>query len=285
MRIGAHVSTAGGISKAIERANSIGAEAVQIFASGPQSWRVKMVTDAEAADYKRKAAESKIDHTFLHGIYLINLAAKTEDHLGKGIDSLVQYMQFGSAIGAKGVIFHIGSHKGAGCDAVLKQVAGAMTTVLEKAPKDTWLIIENCAGMGQHIGAKFSDIGAVMREIGSPQVKVCLDTEHAFAAGYNLADKEAIKKVMDEFDKEIGLNNLVAVHANDSKGDLGWGIDRHENIGEGKIGISGFESIMSHAAFANVPFLLEVPGFEDQGPDKKNVDIMKEIRSRIGVKA
>ncbi len=285
MRIGAHVSTAGGITKAIERASLIGAEAVQIFASGPQSWRFKMVTDAEAAEYKQKAQEARIEHTFLHAIYLINLATKTEDSLGKGIDSLVQYMQVGSAIGAKGVIFHIGSHKGAGYDAVLKQVAGAMTTVLERAPKDIWLVIENCAGMGQHIGAKFADIGTVIREIGSPQVKVCLDTEHAFAAGYDIANKNAINKVMDDFDKEIGVKNLVAVHANDSKGELGWGIDRHENIGEGKIGISGFEAIMSHAAFANVPFLLEVPGFEDQGPDLKNVNILKDIRTRIGAKA
>ena len=285
MRIGAHVSTAGGITKAIERAKLIGAEAVQIFASGPQSWRFKMVTDAEATEYRQKAHDAKIDHTFLHGIYLINMATKTEENLGKAIDSLVQYMEFGSAIGAKGVVFHIGSHKGAGYDAVLKQVAGAMTTVVERAPKDIFLVIENCAGMGQHIGAKFADIGTVMREIGSPQVKVCLDTEHAFAAGYNLADKDALKKVMEDFDQEIGINNLVAVHANDSKGELGWGIDRHENIGEGKIGISGFESIMSHPAFANVPFLLEVPGFEDQGPDQRNVNILKEIRSKVGAKA
>ena len=283
MKIGAHVSVAGGLPKAIERATAIGAEAIQIFGSGPQSWRFKMASAEDVEAFKKAAKVADISHIFLHGVYLINLATQTEDNLGKGIDSLVQYMQLCSAIGGKGVIFHIGSHKGAGYDKVLNQVAGAMQTVMERSPKDTLLIIENCAGMGQHVGAKFADIGTVMREVGNKNVKVCLDTEHAFAAGYDMASKEGIKKVMEEFDKEIGVQNLVAVHANDSKGPLGWGIDRHENIGQGEIGIKGFESIMSHPAFAKVPFLLEVPGFANEGPDEKNVGILKDIRKRIGV--
>ncbi|MBI2868150.1 MAG: deoxyribonuclease IV [Chloroflexi bacterium] len=283
MKIGAHVSTSGGIDQAVDRAREIGAEAVQIFGSGPQSWRFKMPPPEQTAAYKRKAADHNIGPTYLHGIYLINLATQTPGNLPKAVHSLKEYMELAHAVAAKGVIFHIGSHKGAGYDAVLKQVADAMIEVLEATPPDVWLVIENSAGMGQHVGARFSDIGTVIRTIGSPRVKVCLDTEHSWAAGYDVASKDGLNRAMDEFDKEVGVDKLVAVHANDSKGVMGWGVDRHENIGQGHIGVKGFETIMGHPAFKALPFLLEVPGFEHQGPDQQNVGILKDIREKLGL--
>ena len=152
-----------------------------------------------------------------------------------------------------------------------------MNHILNDTPGNTWLIIENAAGMGNHIGASFIEIGKVIKEIASPRVKVCLDTAHTFAAGYNIATKEGMEEAMNEFDREIGFERLVAVHANDSKIPLGGGADRHENIGEGHIGAKGFEVIMAHSAFQNVPFLLEVPGFEKKGPDQKNIDLLHSI--------
>ena len=116
-------------------------------------------------------------------------------------------------------------------------------------------------------------------------MKVCLDTEHMFAAGYNIASSDDICDVMEEFDIAIGLEKLVAVHANDAKVELGSGVDRHENIGEGFIGLDGFQSIMSHSSFQNVPFFLEVPGFENEGPDKKNLDRLKSLRKGLGLEA
>ena len=136
--------------------------------------------------------------------------------------------------------------------------------------------------MGGSVGSKLSELAAIIKAVESPRLKVCLDTEHAYAAGYNVADRDGLDAAMEEFDREIGLAQLVAIHANDSKIELGGGVDRHENIGEGHIGRAGFEVIMAHAAFRDVPFLLEVPGFGDDGPDQPNVDILKEIRTKVG---
>ncbi len=284
MKIGAHVSSAGGLAKVAGRAEEIGAEAVQIFASSPRAWRFKEHTDKDVAAYRENAESSGIDTTFLHGIYLVNLGGGPE-HLEKSVDSLANHMTAASRIGADGVIFHCGSHKNAGFDAVFDQAVGAIGDVLERSPSDTWLIIENSAGMGFHMGASFEEIGRLISAVGSDQVKVCLDTEHTFAAGYNLADPDGINGSMEEFDREIGLDRLVVVHANDAKVEFGSGVDRHENIGEGYIGIEGFEVIMGHPAFRDIPFLLEVPGFEKKGPDKENVDRLKVIRSQLGLPA
>ena len=278
MQIGAHVSTAGSLDNAIGNAQSIGAECVQIFASAPQSWRFKAPSSDIIASFNEKAQEADITSVFFHGVYLINLGTEKEEQLDKGVDSLVSHMSLASDINAGGVIFHLGSHKGRGFDGVLPQVVSAMSHVLMNTPEDTWLIVENAAGMGNHIGAGFGEIGQVVQRLADDRVKVCLDTAHTFAAGYNIANPSGIEDAMNEFDSEIGFDKLVAVHANDSKIPLGGGKDRHENIGEGYIGRDGFEVIMAHPAFADVPFLLEVPGFERKGPDRQNIEILQSIR-------
>ena len=282
MKIGAHVSSSGKLEFAIDRGAAIGAEAVQVFLSGPQQWRSKTLTPKDAQAYKGKAAESGIDTTFFHGVYLINLGTANPENLLKGIDSLVTYQQAAEAIGCLGTIFHVGSHGGAGFETVLPQVVKSMVQVLESSPDGPWLIIENSAGMGRSIGSSFAEIGTIIKEIGSPRVKVCLDTQHSFANGYNVVTKDGLDAAMDEFDHEIGLQRLVAVHANDSKCPFSGGLDRHENIGEGFIGLKGFEVIMGHLAFQNTTFLLEVPGFDQKGPDQKNIDLLKNLRSSRG---
>ena len=158
-----------------------------------------------------------------------------------------------------------------------------MDQVLEASPENVWLTIENSAGMGDHIGSKFQEIGQLMKALASPNVKVCLDTQHLFAAGYDVTHEEGLERVMEEFDREIGLSKLVAVHANDAKVEFGSGVDRHENIGEGYIGTEGFEVIMGPPAFRDVPFILEVPGIDKKGPDKENMDRIKAIRAGLGV--
>ena len=166
---------------------------------------------------------------------------------------------------------------------VLDQASAALRDVLAESPDDVLLIIENSAGMGSHIGASFAEIARMIEAVDDDRVKVCLDTEHTFAAGYNLADPDAIDDVMGEFDREIGLDKLVVVHANDAKVEFGSGVDRHENIGEGYIGIAGFEVIMGHPAFSDVPFILEVPGMDKKGPDKENMDRIKRVRDGLGI--
>lgn len=284
MKLGAHVSTAGGIQNAIDRGAEIGCETIQIFGSSPQSWAFKPVPPENLQAFKEKREEVGMGPVFFHCIYLINLGNPNPDNVRKGIKSLTDYLNLAAEIEAGGIIFHPGSHKGAGYDAILKQTADSIIEVLENSPEGPWLTLENTAGMGQHIGARFEELGRIIQTVGSPRLKVCLDTQHSFAAGYDLTTADGLEAAMDEFDREIGLDRLVAVHANDSKQPLGSGIDRHENIGQGHIGIEGFERIMAHPAFQDVPFFLEVPGIEGGGPDKANLDILKGIRDKLGIK-
>ncbi len=282
VKIGAHVGASGGLTTAFERAQAIGAETIQIFGATPQMWRRRKIRPDECEAFQSQIAATCIEPVFIHGVYLINLATEKPELLAKSTEALAGDLRLASAIAAKGVIFHVGSHKGAGFAQVLSQISDALKEVLDETPDDAWIILENSAGMGGSVGSKLSELAAIMGAVGSPRLKVCLDTEHAYAAGYDLADRDGLEQTMAEFDREIGLAQLVAVHANDSKIALGGGVDRHDNIGEGHIGRAGFEVIMAHPAFREVPFLLEVPGFEKEGPDKPNVDILKEIRAQVG---
>ncbi len=283
MKVGAHVSSAGGLDKAIDRGQAMGAETIQIFVSSPQGWAFKPIAPGIVEKFREKAAQSDISSTFLHCIYLVSLGAPTEEHLQKSVTALTNYMQTAGAIGASGVIFHTGSHRGAGYEGVFDQAVRAMTQVLEVSPEEVYLTIENSAGMGDHICSKFEEIGRLMKAVANPRVKVCLDTQHLYAAGFNIAEKDGLERTMEEFDREIGLDNLVAVHANDSKIALAGGVDRHENIGEGHIGVEGFKVIMAHPAFREVPFLLEVPGADGKGPGKADVDVLKAIREELRI--
>lgn len=286
MRIGAHVSAAGGVDKAIDRAVEMGAECIQLFAGGgPQSWRFTHPGPGGCEAFRRKSQKMGIAPNFMHGIYLINLGTPDAALLAKSVDALVQAMNLAADLGVSGVIFHLGSHKGAGGQAVFKQVVEAIQQVLQRSQEGPWLVLENSAGMGQHIGSSFGELGRITRAVGSPRVKVCLDTQHCWAAGYNVATPEGLNATMEEFEREIGLEHLVAVHANDSKVPLGSGVDRHENIGDGLIGQEGFATILSHPAFRNVPFFLEVPGPDGKGPDKTQVERLKAIRARVGLGA
>jgi deoxyribonuclease IV len=280
LKIGAHVSTAGGPASCFDRAEAIGAEAAQIFLTPPQQWRSSKVDTEQAKAFRERAASSSVESVFVHGIYLINLATADETNLTRSTSSLKSAMASCDQLGIKGVIFHLGSHKGQGLDAVFEQICKACTEVLDATPNGPWLILENSAGAGGTIGSRFADLGRIIREVGNDRVKVCLDTQHSYAAGYDFASAEGLELAMTEFEQEVGFDQLVAVHANDSKVELGSGRDRHENIGEGRIGVEGFRRILAHRGFQNVPFLLEVPGFgEDaKGPDKQNVDILKQIR-------
>jgi len=281
MKIGAHVSTADAVDRCVDRICDIGGEAIQIFASAPQSWRVKEHTPEAMALLQQRASECGVLPAFVHAIYLINLATADPAHLERSIGALAGALRFCEAAGCAGAIFHVGSHKGLGSEAVLPQIVQAMQDVLERAPGESWLILENSAGMGNTLAARFDEIGRIVREVGSPRVKVCLDTCHAFASGYDLGNPAGVEAMIEEFERLIGIDRLVAVHANDSKGPLGSGKDRHENIGEGFIGLDGFRAVMAHQAFFEVPFLLEVPGFDGKGPDARNVTLLKQIREEV----
>lgn len=276
--LGAHVSSAGHIDIAVEHAAELGAEAVQVFGAAPQQWRRKTHPESEVAAFRSGMREAGVGPNFMHGIYLVNLATADREHLAKGVASLTADMQLAGGLGVAGVIFHVGSHKGAGFEAVLPQIATAIHEVLAESPPDVWLCLENNAGGGDSIGSRFNELGAIRTAVGDERVRVCFDTCHAHSAGYDLTDAAALDSAMAEFDREVGLDALAAVHANDSKTPLGSGRDRHENVGWGSIGIDGFRNLLAIDAFRAATWLLEVPGYEGGGPDALNLRVLKALR-------
>ncbi|MEG3594165.1 MAG: deoxyribonuclease IV [Chloroflexota bacterium] len=279
MKIGAHVSTAGGVHKAVENALAIEAECIQIFASSPRAWAFKSQDSGSVDKFLNQINNTPV---FLHGSYLINLGGDSQ-LLQKSITSLVEHMHAASRLKAKGVIFHCGSHKGAGFEAIFEQAVNCLETVLEQTPNETLLIIENSAGAGGQIGSTLAEVGQLISKIDNPRLNVCIDTQHTIASGYDISKPETLESFADEFEHEIGINRLVAVHANDSKTELGSGKDRHENIGYGYIGDNGFRNILRHELFTNIPFILEVPGIEGNGPDLANINRLKKIREEFSL--
>jgi deoxyribonuclease-4 len=286
IKVGAHVSVAGSLDQAIDRAFCVGADCVQIFGSAPQRWQFLLFPKEQISLFRKKAKEHKIAPNFVHGIYLVNLASSSSYILKKSITSLSQYLDFSALIGALGVVLHVGSHKGRGWRSVREQVFGAVGEVLASVPSSQALILENSAGAGGIIGADFSELGEIVKAVDDSRVKVCLDTAHAFESGYALSPVKALVSLgktgslgetLDRFDKEIGLERLILIHANDSKTPFASGVDRHEDLGKGFIGREGFREIASHPFLKNLPFIIETPRSKGQCADKENISFLKEI--------
>jgi len=283
--IGAHVSSSGGIYNAIDNAKNIDAEAIQIFPSPPQMWRMTQHQPDIITKFNELFVLSDLKEIWIHNIYLANLAADTAEHLKKSIDSVLHALNLANKINANGVVLHTGSHKGKGFESVVDQVVSALEEILDRSDSSTILALEDMAGQGGTIGTTFEELETLLKRVNSSRLKVCLDTCHAFAAGYDIRNKKSIAAVIQQFDSTVGLENLAVVHANDSKVDLGEQKDRHENIGQGFIGTQGFEEMIHHPGFAKKAFILEVPGYpnadtgKSNGPDQINIDELKRIRS------
>ena len=278
--IGAHCSASGGLWKAPERAIAIEAEAVQLFGSSPRAWRQTQHKPEAFERFREMSAEAGLAPAWLHGSYLVNLAAESDQQYERSIDSVINALTVAHEAGAAGLVLHTGSHRSAGLDAVLPRVLTAIGRILDGSPGDAALALETSAGQGGTIGS-FSDLGLILGEVRSPRLQVCVDTCHVFAAGHDLRTPEGVTEMADLFDQEIGLECLAVVHANDSKGELGGNVDRHENIGDGAIGYDGFRAVLASMAFAGKTFLLEVPGIEHDGPDLENVRRLKAIRDEV----
>jgi deoxyribonuclease-4 len=274
-KIGAHVSTAGGFHKALENARAIGADCIQIFGASPRTWQAKLPDDGEIRKFKEEEKRTGIGPAYLHASYLVNLGSPNPDLVSKSVKSLSDHLKIAELIGAEGLIFHIGSSAGMEKERSLDQVISGMKEVLANVPGKSLLVMENNAGGGEKIGKTIEELAFIFNEVGSKRVKVCLDTAHAFESGIVKYDAAEFGAFIDKVDKEIGLENVVAIHANDSKTLWNSHNDRHENIGEGHIGLSGFKVIAEEKRLWDKVWLLEVPGFDNEGPDKKNVDILK----------
>ncbi|MCC7106688.1 MAG: deoxyribonuclease IV [Chloroflexi bacterium] len=278
-RIGAHVG--GGVKGGVAAALAIQAEALQVFVGSPQMWRAPALKPAEVAAFRAGVADHDLAPVFVHGIYLINLAAERPDILTKSVQGLGLQLAAADELGAKAMIFHPGSAGSAEGHVAMSRVVQALETVLASYLGSAKLAMEVCAGQGQTIGREFDQFRHVIRALGGDErIVVCWDTCHLLAAGYDVATRDGLERTLELFDESVGLPRLVAIHANDSKTPLGSHVDRHANIGEGHIGEAGFELLLNHPQLADQPFILEVPGFEGKGPDLRNIAILRRLAGR-----
>ena len=285
MQIGAHVSVTGGIHTAIDRAEAMGAEAVQVFTQSPRTWRPTNHPPENFDTFKQRRAESGIGGVVCHALYLVNLAAPNDDVYAKSVATLVNTVEVGCGIDADGVVFHIGSHLGAGLEAGLERVIPAIEQALERCSETTWLLAENSAGAGGTIGRSLEELAEIHERLGRHRrLGVCLDSCHLYASGYDVTDRAELDRTLDELDRLVGLDRLRAVHVNDSQAPLGSNRDRHANVGEGIMG-EKLGAFVGHPALQGLPALLEVPGKDGHGPDADEVKKLKELHARWAERA
>jgi deoxyribonuclease-4 len=279
MLIGAHVSSSGGIHTAIDRVEELGGDAVQVFTQSPRTWRPTNHDPANLELFKQRREEAGIGAAVCHALYLVNLAAPNDDVYEKSRTSMRHTMEVACAIDADAVVFHVGSHLGAGLETGLERVVPALRELLELCSDTTWLLMENSAGAGGTIGRSIAELATIFERLDRhPRLGVCLDSCHLFVSGADVTDPDALDAVLEELDASIGLDRLRALHVNDAAAPLGSNRDRHANVGEGLMG-DRLGVFLSHPAFDGLPALLEVPGKEGRGPDADEIRKAKELRS------
>lgn len=281
MNIGAHLSIAGGYHKALERVSEIGGTSLQIFSASPRGWNRAIIHDESKRLFRETKTKLNIGDIFFHASYLINLAE--EGRIGdESKKSLIAELNVASQLGIIGSIVHTGSFKGippavwdVSQDKKYSVLINNINEVLAHTPADTFLIIENAGN--KKIGQNIDEIASMIRDVDNERLKVCLDTCHLFSAGYDLSTGEKMDVFFDEFDKKIGLRKIAIIHANDSRDPFNSGRDRHENIGQGTLSLNPFKLLLHDKRTAHLPFIIETPGFDGKGPDKKNIDILKSL--------
>lgn len=280
-RIGAHVSIDEGHSAALDRIAAMGGNCLQIFSISPMAWqRAKLADDAIQTFINRKQ-ELGIDPVYFHATYLVNLA--DTDRIGQSsVKALISELELASRMKIRGSIVHLGSFKEKEKENPMmidlfpdkyKTLVENIGTIIEATPDDTVFILENAGN--RKIGRTMDEVFRIVKDIQSNRLKVCLDTCHLHAAGYKLDTRDDFERFLDIFDKGIGLEKIELWHMNDSRDPFGSLRDRHENLGEGFVGITVFQNIATNPATKHIPMIIETPGFDNKGPDKENLDILK----------
>lgn len=277
MLLGAHVSISGSIDKAIDRAVELGCTTFQIFTRNPRGWEAKPLTKKEVEEFRRKFEEKGFKVAVAHMPYLPNISSPDKTAHKRSTKSLIQELKRSGELNLQYLVVHIGSHMGKGVEVGIRQAAEAVNTALSEVENDVMILLENMAGQRNSVGSTFENVRSILDLIkDEDRVGVCLDTCHAFAAGYDLRTREAIDKTLKKFDEIIGLDRLKVIHVNDSKGDLGSGIDRHEHLGMGKIGERGFFELLHHPVIRPLPLILETP-VDSRGNFATNMAKLKEL--------
>jgi deoxyribonuclease IV len=280
VEFGAHMSSSGGIDTAIDRIEAIGGDCVQVFTQSPRMWRPTNHKPEAIERFHARRAEAGIGGVVCHALYLCNLAAPDETIYEKSVQTMRSTVDAACAIGADGVIFHVGSHLGAGFEAGLDRTCAALAQVLERCDGDTWLLMENSAGAGGTIGRSLEELQTLLDRLDRhPRLGICLDSCHLYVSGYDVTDPRAVDALVQELDDRMGIDRLRALHVNDSAAELGSNRDRHANIGEGLMG-EGLGAFIAHPAFQQLSAYLEVPGENKQGPNANELQKLRDLHAR-----
>ncbi len=277
--LGAHMSIAGGVNMAIERARAIGCTAMQMFVKNNMQWFGRPLTRDEIRTFLEHQQRSELLSIFAHANYLINLAATKGQFHTNSIRSLSEELVRADQLELPFLVLHPGAHLGAGEEAGLEKIVESIDRVLSGLPKiKTRIALETTAGQGSCLGHKFEHLAYIISCVREPErLCVCLDTAHVFASGYEIGSEASVRKTFREFDRVIGLNRLVAIHLNDSKTARGSRVDRHEHIGKGKIGFPAFRFIMGDRRFRKIPKVLETPKRKDLREDVINLKTLRRL--------
>jgi len=274
IKFGAHQSISGGYTQALERINNIGGNCLQIFSSSPRGWNFAKPNEGEVKQFIEQKTKLKIEPIYFHATYLINLADESRiGHMSKM--SLISEMNLAPKLNVKGSIIHLGSYKNQVSSIKYEVLIKNIKEILDKTPKESLFIIENAGN--RKIGQKLEEISQIVKGINSPRVRICFDTCHLFSNGYRFNNNDELDLFFAKLTK-LEINNIIELwHVNDSRDPYNSSRDRHENIGSGTIGLDEFKTLVNHKKTKDYPFIIETPGFDGTGPDKKNLDILKSL--------
>jgi deoxyribonuclease-4 len=258
----------------------MGAETIQVFTSNPRGWKPTTYTDTQGGGFKVACKEAEINPVWAHMIYLVSYGTENDELREKSVLALGQTLDAADILGISGVVTHLGSHKGLGFDQALERLTASFNRVLEQG-HNSLVLMENSAGAGGNIGNSLEELAAILDALkGHKKMGICIDTAHALTSGYEIRTQEGLEAFLTKFDRLIGLDRLALMHLNDSKADIDTHVDRHENIGDGFLGIESFRHIINHRRLQNVSGVLEVPGIDGKsGPDKPNMDRLLSLRA------
>lgn len=280
--LGAHMSIAGGLANAVRRGVAAGCGVVQIFVKNQLRWVGRRLDEDEALEFRRELAASGIRAACAHANYLINLAAPAPDERARAVGTLLDDLGRAERLGLPFVVLHPGSHRGAGAEEGRDRLVSALDEVARRT--EGWRVqvaLENTAGAGHVLGSRAEELGAIFSRVRRPErLALCMDTCHLFAAGYDIRTPRRFAAVLTEFDRAVGLGRLAAFHLNDSKAGLGSKLDRHENIGAGRIGLAAFQYLLEHPRLGMLPMILETPKRDDG--DARNLAALRGLRRRPG---
>lgn len=277
--LGAHESTAGGLHLAFDRIQQVGGKALQVFTRNQRQWKAAPLQPEEITSFARAWDQAGRLPVASHASYLINLASSKPEQVDKSISAFVDELSRCAALSIPYVVFHPGSHGGAGVEKGIANVSRNLDILIERAGDDcssVTVLLETTAGQGTGLGYRFEELAAILELVNSSdRLGICVDTCHIFAAGYDIRTKETCRATFAEFDRLIGLDRICFFHLNDSKKELGSRVDRHEHIGKGHIGLEGFRHVLNDVHFAAMPMTLETPKGKDLAEDAENLKVLR----------